>query len=62
MSAALGVKTFGLIANDPASELKFSKINPITPKDYIDNVWNRERSGMKKLKPKEVFEEIIRKI
>jgi len=62
MSAALGVKTFGLIANDPASELKFSKINPITPKDYIDNVWNRERSGMKKLKPNEVFEEIIRKI
>ncbi len=62
MSAALGVKTFGLIANDPISELKFSKINPITPKDYIDNVWNRERSGMKKLKPNEVFEEIIRKI
>ena len=59
MSAALGVKTFGLIANDPVSELKFSKINPITPKDYIDNVWNRDRSGMKKLKPNEVFEKII---
>jgi len=62
MSAALGVKTFGLIANDPASELKFSKINPITPKDYIDNVWNRDRSGMKKLKPDEVFEQIIKKL
>ena len=62
MSAALGVKTFGLIANDPASELKFSKINPITPKDYIDNVWNRDRSGMKKLKPDEVFEQILKKL
>ena len=62
MSAALGVKTFGLIANDPASELKFSKINPITPKDYIDNVWNRDRSGMKKLKPNEVFEQILKKL
>ena len=62
MSAALGVKTFGLIANDPASELKFSKINPITPKDYIDNVWNRDRSGMKKLKPNEVFEQILKEL
>ena len=62
MSAALGVKTFGLIANDPVSELKFSKINPITPKDYIDNVWNRDRRGMKKLKPDEVFEQIIKKL
>ena len=56
------VKTFGLIANDPVSELKFSKINPITPKDYIDNVWNRDRSGMKKLKPDEVFEQILKKL
>ena len=62
MSAALGVKTFGLIANDPVSELKFSKINPITPKDYTDNVWNRDRSGMKKLKPNEVFKKIIEKL
>ena len=62
MSAALGVKTFGLIANDPANELKFSKINPITPKDYIDNVWNRDRSGMKKLKPDEVFEQILKEL
>ena len=59
LSAALGVKTFGLIATDPVSELKYSKINPITPKDYIDNVWNRDRSGMKKLKPNEVFEQIV---
>ena len=60
MSAALGVKTFGLIANDPASELKFSKIKPITPIDYKDNVWNRDRTGMKKLKPDNVFEQIIK--
>ena len=60
MSAALGVKTFGLIANDPASELKFSKIRPITPIDYKDNVWNRDRTGMKKLKPDYVFEQIIK--
>ena len=62
MSAALGVKTFGLIANDPVSELKFSKINPITPKDYTDNVWNRDRSGMKKLKPDDVFNQIVKKL
>ena len=62
MSAALGVKTFGLIANDPASELKFSKIRAITPIDYKDNVWNRDRTGMKKLKPDNVFEQIIKNL
>ena len=59
LSAALGIKTFGLIATDPVSELKYSKINPITPKDYVDNIWIRDRSGMKKLKPSEVFEHIV---
>ena len=59
LSAALGVKTFGLIATDPVSELKYSKIKPITPKDYVDNIWIRDRSGMKKLKPNEVFEHIV---
>ena len=59
LSAALGVKTFGLIANSPISEIKNSKINPITPKDYIDNVWNKNREGMKKLKTNDVFEYII---
>ena len=59
LSAALGVKTFGLIANDPVSELKYSNIKPITPKGYIDNIWNRNRSGMKKLKPEEVYNQII---
>ena len=41
LSAALGVKTFGLIANAPISELKYSKIKPITPVNYIDNVFNK---------------------
>ena len=59
LSAALGLKTFGLIANDPISELKYSKINSITPKDYLDNIWNRDREGMKKLKSKDVFNYII---
>ena len=58
LSAALGVKTFGLIANDPVSELKYSKIKPITPPGYIDNIWTRKREGMKKLRPNDVFEQI----
>ena len=59
LSAALGVKTFGLIANDPVSELKYSKITPITPQDYKDDIWTRNREGMKKLKPDEVLNKII---
>ena len=59
LAAALGVKTFGLIANDPVSELKYSKINPITPKNYVDNIWTRNREGMKNLKPNEVFEHVF---
>ena len=59
LSAALGIKTFGLIANDPASELKYSKINPITPEEYKDNTWNRNREEMKKLKTNLVFNQII---
>ena len=59
LSAALGIKSFGLIANDPVSELKYSKIIPIVPKGYIDNVWRRDRNGMKNLTPNEVFNKII---
>ncbi len=62
LAAALGVKTFGLIATDPVSELKYSKIKPITPENYIDNIWIRDRKGMKELKPLKVFEEIIKDI
>jgi len=62
LSAALGVKTFGLIANAPVSELKFSKIKPITPENYVDNVFNKTRESMKELKPSTVFEEIIKNL
>ena len=62
LAAALGVKTFGLIANDPISELKYSKIKPITPENYIDNIWIRDRKGMKELKPSRVLREIIKDI
>lgn len=62
LAAALGVKTFGLIANDPVSELIYSRIIPITPDDYKDNVWNRNREGMKKLTVQKVYSEIMSKI
>lgn len=62
LASALGVKTFGLIANDPVSELIYSRIIPITPDDYQDNVWNRNREGMKKLTVEKVYSEIISKI
>jgi len=62
LSSALGVKTFGLIANDPASELTYSRIIPITPENYIDNVWNRDRAGMKKLTVDKVFNEVMKNL
>ena len=62
LSAALGVKTFGLIANAPISELKYSKIKPITPVNYIDKVFNKNRESMRELKPLRVLEEIIKDI
>ena len=55
LSAALGVRSFGLIVNDAISELKFSKIQFITPKNYKDNTWIRDRTNMKTLTPEEVF-------
>ena len=59
LSAALGLKSFGLIANDPASELRYSKIIPITPDNYIDNIWNKKREGMKKLTVEKVYSKIL---
>lgn len=58
LSAALKVKSFGLIANDPIDELRFSKINIITPENY-DNIRCRERIGMKKLNVERVFTKIM---
>jgi heptosyltransferase-2 len=62
LAAALNVKSFGLIANDPISELKYSKIFPITPDGYIDNTWNRDRKGMKKLTVNKVFNVIEKEL
>ena len=62
LSSALNVKSFGLIANDAISELKYSKIEFITPEGYKDNTWIRDRNNMKTLTTKKVFEEIIERI
>ena len=62
LSAALGLKTFGLIANDPISELKYSKIEIIKPDNYDNESRCRDRIGMKKLKLQKVYQEIIKKI
>jgi len=62
LSAALGIKSFGLICNDPVSELKYSKIIPITPDNYVDNAWFRNREGMRKLKVEKVLKTILEKI
>ena len=62
LAAALNVKSFGLIANDPISELKYSKIDIIKPDNYIDESRFRDRIGMKNLKPEKVFQDIVRKI
>ena len=62
LSAALGVDSFGLIVNDAISELKYSKIQFITPKNYKDNTWIRDRKNMKTLTPEEVFNFLENKI
>jgi heptosyltransferase-2 len=62
LSAAMNIKSFGLIANDPVSELKYSKIIPITPDDYIDNIWIRDRNAMKRLNVKKVYNTILEKL
>ena len=61
LSAALGVKSFGLIANDPIDELKYSKIQIITPENY-NNLRYRDREGMKKLSAERVFKQIMENI
>ena len=58
LSAALNVKPYGLIANSPASQLKYSNIKIITPDEYIDNVFNKDRDEMRKLTVDKVFNSI----
>ena len=59
LSAAMDIDSFGLIANDPVSELKYSKIITITPENYQDNMWRRKREGMKDLTVDKVYNFII---
>lgn len=61
LAAALNVQSFGLIANDPIDELKFSKIEIITPENY-NNIRCREREGMKKLSVNRVYAKILQNI
>ena len=58
LSAALNVKSYGLIANSPASQLKYSNIKIITPDAYTDNVFNKDRNEMRKLTVDKVFNSI----
>ncbi len=62
LASALGVKSFGLIANDAISELKFSKINFIVPDGYQDNTWIRDRDNMKTLTTEKVFKTLIERL
>tara|TARA_B100000945_G_C20337732_1_gene575803 strand:+ start:131 stop:1147 length:1017 start_codon:yes stop_codon:yes gene_type:complete len=55
LSSALNIKSYGIIANDPVSELKNSKIIPILPDDYKDNIWIKNREGMSRLSVDKVF-------
>ena len=62
LAAALNIKSFGLVANDPINELKYSKIKILRPSDLDDNFRLRDREGMKKLTPKKVFLDIMDQI
>ena len=61
LSSALNVKTYGLIATAPVSELKNSRIIPILPDNYKDNTWIRSREGMSNLSVNKVYEFICDK-
>ena len=58
LAAALNVKSFGLFANTPISQLKFSKVVPLTPENYSDNQFIKNRKEMKKLTANKVFQDI----
>tara|TARA_B100001250_G_C19759690_1_gene771859 strand:+ start:560 stop:1549 length:990 start_codon:yes stop_codon:yes gene_type:complete len=59
LAAALGIKSFGLFSNSPISELKYSKIIPITSLNYKDNVFDKKRETMKNLTVDQVYSKII---
>jgi len=58
LAAALNVKSFGLFANTPISQLKFSKVIPLVPENYIDNQFIKNRKEMKKLTADKDFQDI----
>ena len=58
LAAALNIKSFGLFANTPISQLKFSKVIPLIPENYIDNQFIKNRKEMKKLTADKVFQDI----
>ena len=62
LSAALNIKSFGLFSNTPISQLKFSKVIPLTPVNYIDNQFIKDRKEMKKLTVEKVYNDIIQNL
>ena len=60
LAAALNIKSFGLFANTPISQLKFSKVIPLVPENYIDNQFIKNREEMKKLTVDKVFQDITK--
>ena len=60
LAAALNVKSFGLFANTPISQLKFSKVIPLVPENYVDNQFIKDRKEMKNLTPDKVFLDITK--
>ena len=62
LAASLNIKSFGLIANDPINELKYSKIKIIRPDNLTDDYRLRNREGMKKLSPKKVFTYVMNEL
>ena len=62
LAAALNIKSFGLFANTPISQLKFSKVIPLVPENYADNQFIKNREEMKKLTTDKVFQDIIKNL
>ena len=62
LSAALDITSFGLFSNTAISQLKFSKVIPLTPLNYIDNQFIKDRKEMKKLTVEKVFNDIMERL
>ncbi|MDA9134600.1 lipopolysaccharide heptosyltransferase family protein [Candidatus Pelagibacter sp.] len=62
LAAALNIKSFGLFANTAISQLKFSKVIPLVPENYVDNQFIKDREEMRKLTPDKVFLDITKNL